>query len=341
MKELFFILLLLITSGFSDTAFGQNASLPSEARSVLTKNFPQWNIVENACQTAITGDYNKDNQSDYIAVISYASGGSVVGLISQGKDYKPFIIQSMSDADAKSQTLSALRKGERVLLDNAGKTGQPAVRIKSDGFYLGGCGSGSGTSYIFINNEFVKMDEENASSPSLGKSIMNSIRGKKKSKPQAKETKPAVETAKTAPPPAKETTGNAASKPQMAATKSTDKINVKLYLFEIGKGKVGCGDKLIEITASVTKQPSMLRAALDELFRYPEQSGQANSTLGMKLSDVKLVNGLASIYVRGSLGGECDDPRFIAQITSTAKQFPTVKNVKIYLNGREFTGSMK
>jgi hypothetical protein len=35
-----------------------------------------------------------------------------------------------------------------------------------------------------------------------------------------------------------------------------------------------------------------------------------------------------------SLAGECDDPRFQAQIEYTAKQFPTVKSLAVFVNGK-------
>ena len=57
----------------------------------------------------------------------------------------------------------------------------------------------------------------------------------------------------------------------------------------------------------------------------------------MKLKSVSITNGTAIIHLTGegpSVAGICDEPRIKGQIIETAKQFPTVKRVKVFINGK-------
>lgn len=105
----------------------------------------------------------------------------------------------------------------------------------------------------------------------------------------------------------------------------------------------GC-DKvsLREITVASTTTP--LNAALSALFTenigwpYGENSSgnfiPTQKDLSFDWAEVK--DGVAKVYLQGKtgpFGGVCDDPRTKIQIEETAKQFPTVKSVEIYLNG--------
>jgi hypothetical protein len=66
----------------------------------------------------------------------------------------------------------------------------------------------------------------------------------------------------------------------------------------------------------------------------------ANGTL--KVDSVSIVNGTAKIYLIGkapALNGVCDDPRLFVQVAQTARQFPTVLKVQLFVNGIENTGS--
>ncbi|MCL5432534.1 MAG: GerMN domain-containing protein [Patescibacteria group bacterium] len=104
--------------------------------------------------------------------------------------------------------------------------------------------------------------------------------------------------------------------------------------------KIGCGDSLIPVTVDITPTTKPLTQALNELLslkqQYYGESGLYNALYNsdLKLDSATVENGVAEIYISGnlSLGGVCDDPRVQAQLEQTALQFPTVKEVKIYIN---------
>jgi hypothetical protein len=122
---------------------------------------------------------------------------------------------------------------------------------------------------------------------------------------------------------------------------------VKIYLVAIGDNgaggtKIGCGDSLIPVTVSITPTVAVLRAALSKLLSIKTQfygaSGLYNSLYQSNLAIDSLViqNGVATIRLSGtiSMGGECDTPRFRAQLEQTALQFSTVKQVSIFINNK-------
>lgn len=106
--------------------------------------------------------------------------------------------------------------------------------------------------------------------------------------------------------------------------------------------KFGCNDSAVAVTTTFEKTQAPLTAALKNLLGYEKQyygeSGLYNSLYGSKLtlSSVSITDGVANIALAGtvSVAGDCDSPRFEQQITSTALQFSTVKNVNITINGK-------
>ena len=127
---------------------------------------------------------------------------------------------------------------------------------------------------------------------------------------------------------------------------ATGSVQVKLYfvvLNDNGKsGKlVGCGDSLVAVDRDIPHSASPLTDTLTALFavktQYYGQSGLYNALYqsDLKVEGVSAHNGVFRVNLVGKtqLGGECDDPRFIGQIRETALQFPTVKQVDIYVNG--------
>ncbi len=122
---------------------------------------------------------------------------------------------------------------------------------------------------------------------------------------------------------------------------------VKIFLIALndnGKSgpKVGCGDSAVAVTRQVPPTAAPLTAALNELLsihsQYYGESGLYNALYqsNLQVQSVILSNGKATIKLTGtmSLGGECDDPRFEAQLTQTALQFTTVQSVDIYINDK-------
>jgi hypothetical protein len=122
---------------------------------------------------------------------------------------------------------------------------------------------------------------------------------------------------------------------------------VKVFLVATGDngaaGKmIGCGDSLVPVTQQIVPTQGVLRAALEILLglqqQYYGQSGLYNALYQSNLSieDLRVENGRASIRLAGKLllGGVCDNPRVEAQLVETAKQFSTVKEVEIFINGK-------
>jgi spore germination protein GerM len=121
---------------------------------------------------------------------------------------------------------------------------------------------------------------------------------------------------------------------------------VKLFLIAVddagrlGK-KIGCDDSVVAVTRDLRPTRALLRAALEELLRIPRIYGSnpelynALSQSKLKLKSVSVRRGVATLSFAGRLvtGGVCDSPRVQAQIEETALQFPTVKKVKVFING--------
>lgn len=123
--------------------------------------------------------------------------------------------------------------------------------------------------------------------------------------------------------------------------------HVQIYLVALSDNgqsgqKIGCDDSLIAVEREITPTIAPLRASLNELLslreQYDGQSGLYNALYqsDLKIDDIGLANGLATIYLSGryTLGGVCDIPRFEAQLEATALQFSTVDRVIIFLNGQ-------
>jgi hypothetical protein len=125
---------------------------------------------------------------------------------------------------------------------------------------------------------------------------------------------------------------------------------IKVYLVAVGDDgkagkKIGCGDSLIAVPRSITKTKAPLTAALRELLSTPPQvegpPKLENFWKGrnLKLQSVSIRNQTASIRISGEVfvAGVCDQPRIESQIEETARQFPTVKKVKVFI-GKQTLG---
>jgi Sporulation and spore germination len=128
----------------------------------------------------------------------------------------------------------------------------------------------------------------------------------------------------------------------VSARKTT---SVRIYLIAIGGGgrtdrRIGCGDSLVAVARSIAPTTTPLSAAmrllLSDHHRYYGQSGLYNALYQsrLRLQRAAVVKGKATIYLVGTmrLGGVCDDPRAGAQLRQTARQFPTVHSVAIFIN---------
>lgn len=138
-----------------------------------------------------------------------------------------------------------------------------------------------------------------------------------------------------------------------ARVKPVQKRVVKVYLVAVddngktGK-KIGCGDSLVAITRTIKPTRSPLKAALEELLVIPHDYNQqlGNYWWGenLKVKSVSLRGGVATIKISGNgpyVAGVCDEPRIVSQIEETARQFPNVKKVKVFVNGRSLAEAIR
>lgn len=138
---------------------------------------------------------------------------------------------------------------------------------------------------------------------------------------------------------------------QSAAT-STGPTSVEIYLVDLGssatssQNTIGCGDTLVPIKQEVgsTVGVSVLKASLVNLLSLKQKDIKVGTSTyynalyqsNLKLDSATVVNGVATVKISGTteLGGECDDPRVIAQIRETVMQFPTIKQANIFINNK-------
>lgn len=122
-------------------------------------------------------------------------------------------------------------------------------------------------------------------------------------------------------------------------------LQIKLFFIapdDQGKSgkQIGCGDSAVPVTLTIpyTKTPltEAYRLLLADKNRYYGQSGLYNSLYQSDLTihNISVENGKALVSLSGKLvlGGVCDNPRVEAQLSQTAQQFPTVKELTILIN---------
>lgn len=135
--------------------------------------------------------------------------------------------------------------------------------------------------------------------------------------------------------------------------KPVQKRTVKVYLVAVddnGKTgrKIGCNDSLVAITRTIKPTSSPLKAALEELLiiphDYSKQLGNYWWGESLKVKSVSIRKGVATINISGngpSVAGVCDEPRITSQIEETARQFPNVKRVKVFVNGKPLAEAIR
>ena len=119
---------------------------------------------------------------------------------------------------------------------------------------------------------------------------------------------------------------------------------VKVYLVALGDAgrrgrKIGCDDSLVPVTRSVSADGEPLKAALAELLSTPRESegglGNYWQGEGLRVRSAAVSGGTATIRISGRVfvAGVCDQPRIEEQIKETARQFPGVRRVRVFVNG--------
>jgi hypothetical protein len=129
---------------------------------------------------------------------------------------------------------------------------------------------------------------------------------------------------------------------------------IKVYLVAVGDDgksgkKIGCGDSLIAVTHTIPKTAAPLTAALRDLLLTPQHpDGSPNlenfwKGRNLKVTSVSIRNQTATIHISGAVfvAGVCDEPRIESQIEETARQFPTVKRVKVFIGNRTLAAAIR
>ena len=102
-------------------------------------------------------------------------------------------------------------------------------------------------------------------------------------------------------------------------------------------------ERMYPVMRRVPKTSAVARAALEQLLLGPtaQESGDGyftNSNSGVRIQKLSIVRGIARVdfdeRLRENVGGSCRVLAIRAQITETLKQFPTVKEVIISVNGQ-------
>ena len=138
---------------------------------------------------------------------------------------------------------------------------------------------------------------------------------------------------------------NIEAAPAKEAKQTVRAKEIKVYLVALndaGKSgrKIGCDDSLVSVTRTIKPTASTLKAAMEELVATPGDDDKklGNYVVGpdLKVKSVSISRGTATIRFSGhiSVAGICDEPRIVEQIMATAKQFPNVKRVKVFV-GKE------
>jgi hypothetical protein len=112
-----------------------------------------------------------------------------------------------------------------------------------------------------------------------------------------------------------------------AETTSTkaDAIAVQTFFFRDGA--------LVPVTAFVPPTKAPARAALDQLLAGPQHDGYETAIpRGVELEDVAIENGIATASLSAKLGSPTRSAQ--GQIVSTLSQFPTVRAVRIEVDGK-------
>ncbi|MDO8424740.1 MAG: GerMN domain-containing protein [bacterium] len=102
-------------------------------------------------------------------------------------------------------------------------------------------------------------------------------------------------------------------------------------------------NNVFPVEREVVKTQSVARAALEELLKGPtekemDEGFSTSLNSGVKIQSLTIENGLARIDFDESLefqvGGSCRVSAIRAQITETLRQFPTISQVLISIDGR-------
>ena len=102
-------------------------------------------------------------------------------------------------------------------------------------------------------------------------------------------------------------------------------------------------NKVFPVEREITKTQAVARAALEELLKGSSEKEKVEGFFtsinpGVKIQSLVIENGTVKVdfdeQLEFQVGGSCRVAAIRAQITQTLKQFPTVNDVIISINGR-------
>ena len=125
---------------------------------------------------------------------------------------------------------------------------------------------------------------------------------------------------------------------------------LKIFLIALEDGgkvgeQIGCDDSVVPVVFTIPATQTPLRKAIEFLLStsvelpevFPNGTNLFNPLYRSHLTiqDIAINNGTATINLQGNLqiNGVCDGPRFVAQFEKTARQFPTVQQVAVFIGG--------
>jgi Sporulation and spore germination len=102
----------------------------------------------------------------------------------------------------------------------------------------------------------------------------------------------------------------------------------------------------VAVEVPLERRQAALQGSIEALLSmtetYDTRSGLYNALHAsrLKIDRIERSGAEAKVYLKGYLeiGGECDSPRVLAQLTETALQFPDVQRASFYLEGKPLAG---
>lgn len=132
--------------------------------------------------------------------------------------------------------------------------------------------------------------------------------------------------------------------PKESETPEKELMTVKVFFgnFKLDPEVLDC-QKNFPIERKILKTKAVARAALEELLKGPTEAEKSEGYFtsinpGVKIQSLVIENGTAKVdfdeQLEFQVGGSCRVAAIRFQIVNTLKQFPTVENVLISIDGR-------
>ena len=122
------------------------------------------------------------------------------------------------------------------------------------------------------------------------------------------------------------------------------------YISKDNAGRFGCNEQLFWLNTGIARSGDIaldIKTALQRLFSYRSETigslYNAGYSANFSVSGVEVNGGTANIALSGDYTrtkDKCDPRRLIDQIKQTAKQFPTVGQVVVTLNGHPIADAL-